>query len=194
MGKENFRKNFSKYFFLFRLNLLTLEFAVHAIQLKNQKPFNLPDCYYFLVQVIYDNNARTGKIQQRLDSHAQFRNCNRKIIDEYSSWTLARRDLFVAFDCVVFLITFISFILCFRSIWTGHKLCKEVRSYYKKERKQEAPLTCQELLIFYSFSYFLMIITDLMIIPGTIIKVGILFKVREKKLLSEFIHLKSRCK
>ena len=33
------------------LNELTLEFVIHAIQLKNQKPFSLPDCYHFLIKV-----------------------------------------------------------------------------------------------------------------------------------------------
>jgi hypothetical protein len=36
---------------IFRLNLLTLEFTIHAIQLKNQDPFSLPDCYRFAVKV-----------------------------------------------------------------------------------------------------------------------------------------------
>lgn len=68
--------------------------------------------------------------------------------------------------------------LCIRSLWTGYKLCKEVRAYYSIERIGEPPLTWQELQTFYSIWYFLMIITDLMIIPGTIIKIRILFKVK----------------
>jgi hypothetical protein len=161
------------------LNYLTMEFSIHAIQLKNQKPFNLPDCYHFLVQIIFDNNARTGKIRQRLDSRAQFRTCNRKIYDENSSWTLVRRDLFIGLDCFVLFITTISFILCLRSLWSGHKLCREVRLYYSQSRRHERPLEWSELQVFYSFWYFLMIITDLLIIPGTIIKLEILFKVSE---------------
>jgi hypothetical protein len=159
------------------LNFLTLEFVIHAIQLKNQKPFNLPDCYHFIIKIIFDNNARTGKIRQRLDSYAQFRTCNRKIHDENSGWTLARRDLFIGLDCLVLFITIISFILCLRSLRSGHKLCREVRLYYSQSRKRETPLGWSELQVFYSFWYFLMIVTDLMIIPGTIIKLKILFKV-----------------
>ena len=155
-----------------------MEFLIHAIQLKNQKPFNLPDCYRFTVTVIFDNNARTGKIQQRLNSHAEFRTCTRKIIDPDSRSTLARRDLFILLDCLVLLITIISFVLCVRSLWLGHKLCKEVRLYYSRERQHEPPLKWSELQIFYSIWYFLMIVTDLMVLPGTIIKIKILFKVR----------------
>jgi hypothetical protein len=160
--------------------LLTLEFAIHAIQLKNQKPFNLPDCYHFIIKIIFDNNARTGKIRQRLDSHAQFRTCNRTIHEKNFDWTSTGRKLFISFDCLVLLITTISFILCLRSLWSGHKLCREVRLYYSQSRRHEAPLGWSELQVFYSFWYFLMIITDLMIIPGTIIKIKILFKVNEK--------------
>jgi hypothetical protein len=73
-----------------------------------------------------------------------------------------------------------SFLLCIRSLWHGHRLCKEVRLYYSTERAQESSLTWKELTVFYSFWYFLMITTDLMVIPGTIVKIGILFKVRQK--------------
>ncbi len=57
-GKNVFRISFVFFaelfiFFLIRLNLLTLEFAIHAIQLKNQDPFSLPDCYHFVVKVKY---------------------------------------------------------------------------------------------------------------------------------------------
>ena len=83
--------------------------------MKNQKQFNLPDCFHFLIKIIFDNNARTGKIRQRLDTQARFHTCNQKIIDEQSFWTLARRDLFIGLDCLVLLITVISFILCIRS-------------------------------------------------------------------------------
>jgi hypothetical protein len=156
-----------------------LEFAIHAIQLKNQKPFNLPDCFDFIIKIIFDNNARTGKIRQRLDARAQFRTCNRKIHDEHSGRTSIRRGLFIGLDCLVLLITTISFILCLRSLWSGHQLCREVQLYYSQSRRHEAPLRWNELQVFYSFWYFLMIITDLMIIPGTIIKIEILFKVTD---------------
>lgn len=36
---------------IFRLNSLTIEFALHAVQIKNQKPFSLPDCYHFSIKV-----------------------------------------------------------------------------------------------------------------------------------------------
>ena len=178
------------------LNELTLDFVIHAIQLKNQRPFSLPDCYRFLVkvrrtasatemsfafaslQITFDNHARTGKIRQHLNSQAHFRTCNRQIIDQKSGWTLIRRDLFVAFDCMTLLICSVSFVLCVRSLWHGHVLCVEVRRYYLLERTQEPPLAWSDIQVFYSFWYFLMISTDLMVIPGTIIKIGILFKVR----------------
>jgi hypothetical protein len=168
-----------------RLNLLTLEFAIHGIQLKTQKPFNLPDCYHFAVTIIFDNNARTGKIRQHLDSHAQFRPCNRKIHDKHSRLTSTHRDLLIALDCVVLFITSISFILCVRSLWYGHKLCREVQLYYAQSRSHEPRLDWHELQVFYSIWYFLMIFTDLMIIPGTIMKIQILFKVRKKTFIEK---------
>ncbi len=84
----------------------------------------------------------------------------------------------IIFDGLVIFISIMSFILCIRSLWFGHRLCKEVRVYYATERAEESPLTWSELQVFYSYWYFLMIITDLMVISGTIIKIGILWKVR----------------
>ena len=113
-----------------------------------------------------------------LDSEGQFRTCNRKIINQNSGWTFVRRDLLVAFDCFIVFITIISFFLCLRSLWHGHRLCREVRIYYSLERQNEKPLTWNDLQIFYSYWYILMMITDLMVLPGSIIKIVILFKVR----------------
>ncbi|CAF2135083.1 unnamed protein product [Rotaria magnacalcarata] len=158
------------------LNLLTIEFGLYAIQVKNQKPFSLPDCYHFLVKIIFDNNVRTGKIIQHLNSEAYFRTCNQNVIQHNASFTLIHRNLLIALDSMVLFISVISFILCARSLWFGHCLCKEVRRYYSRERPDESPLTWSDIQIFYSFWYFLMIITDLLVIPGTIIKIAILFK------------------
>ena len=126
----------------------------------------------------FDNGARTGQIRQHLDSQVQFQSCNRQVIDQNSPAILIRRDILFTLDCLVSLITTASFILCSRSLWSGHCLCKEILSYYSKHRAEESPLTWSELQVFYSFWYILMVITDLMVITGTIIKMGILFKVR----------------
>lgn len=131
------------------------------------------------LQVTFDNNARAGKIRQLLDSEAEFRTCNQKIIDYHSGWTFARRDLMIIFDCFMVVVTIISFTLCLRSLWQGHRLCQEVRHYFASERREEAPLKWNDLKVFYSSWYFLMIITDLMVIPGSIIKITILFKVNQ---------------
>jgi hypothetical protein len=128
----------------------------------------------------FDNNARTGKIRQHLNSQSNFRTCYRQIINQNSNWTFVRRNLLISFDCFVLFITSVSFILCIRSLWHGHKLCKEIRLFYATERTHEKKLTRSELQVFYSFWYFLMIITDLMVISGTVIKIEILFKVRIK--------------
>ena len=82
-----------------------------------------------------------------------------------------------------------SFILCIRSLWFGHKLAKEVRKYYATERTQEKPLTWGELQSFYSFWYFLMIATDLLVISGTAIKITILYKVSLYKDICRIIFL-----
>ncbi|CAF1087955.1 unnamed protein product [Adineta ricciae] len=162
------------------LNELKLEFVIHAIQLKNQKPFSLPDCYHFLIKITFDNNARTGKIRQHLNSQAHFRTCNRQLVNHSSGWTFIRRDLLIVFDSIVLFISIISLILCVRSLWHGHCLCKEIRLFYATERNREKPLTWRELQVFYSLWYFLMVLTDLMVIAGTAIKVAILCKVTDE--------------
>ncbi|CAF1320778.1 unnamed protein product, partial [Didymodactylos carnosus] len=185
-----------------KLNFVTIEFVLNTIQLKNLKPFSQPDCYHFQVKLIFDNNARTGKIRVRLDSQAELRSCNGKLINPHD-WTLMRRDLLLVYDCFVLIISFISFILCVRSLYQGHRLCKEVVEYYnekyvknrpkistqtrdtssigttnrkKKREIQPNKLQFSEYYQFYSPWYFLMIITDLLVIAATIIKIYILFK------------------
>ena len=92
----------------------------------------------------------------------------------------------LAFDYLVILITMISFILCLRSLWQGHRLCQEVRQYYAKARKQEARLKWTELQVFYSFWYFIMILTDCLLFTASIIKLEILYKVNRENPFSFF--------
>ena len=200
-GKEERRGRFVRSecvcFSVSSLNVLTLEFVIHAIQLKNQRPFSIPDCYHFrvkvvffprfradwctrvvfLLQITFDNNPRAGKIRQHLNSDGQFRTCNRRIIDQDKGWTFVRRDLLITFDFIIIAITIVSFILCLRSLWHGHQLCLEVRRYYASHRTGEKPLSWTDIKVFYSYWYILMIITDLMVLPGSVIKITILFKV-----------------
>ena len=124
----------------------------------------------------FDNNARTGKIRQRLNSEAHFHSCQSEIIRENSKVTNIRRDLLTSFDCFIILICLMSCVLCIRSLWKGHKLAREIRRFYAVERSNEKPFTWMELQTFYSFWYFLMILTDLLVISGTIIKIVILFQ------------------
>lgn len=124
----------------------------------------------------FDNNARTGKIRVRLNSEAHFHFCQSEILHGNSTFTNIRRDLLTSFDCFIILICLMSCVLCIRSLWKGHKLAREIRRFFAVERSNEKPFTWMELQTFYSFWYFLMIITDLFVICGTIIKIVILFQ------------------
>ena len=132
--------------------MLTMKFTIYAIQLKNQRPFSLPDCYHFSVQVCFywldwssqgnvssvqitfDNNARTGKIRQHLNCEAQFRTCNPQIIDHSTGWTLVRRDLLIIYDffCGVcndcFFWTLSSIVLAWTQIMSGSSIILFVRT------------------------------------------------------------------
>ena len=125
---------------------------------------------------MFDNDARSGKIRQRLESESIFEYCTSKDLNGNSTSANSHRNLLIFFDTLVLFVTLISFLLCVRSLYVGHKLCREVRRYFARERPQEPRFSFDELQVFYSFWYFLMIITDLMIIPGTIVKILILFK------------------
>lgn len=94
-----------------------------------------------------------------------------------SAWPFIGRDVLIGFDCIIVLITLTSLILCLRSVWQDHCLCREVRAYFAREKAGEPPLTWKDLHIFYSFWYILMIITDILVIPGSALKIAILFKV-----------------
>ena len=85
----------------------------------------------------------------------------------------------IGFDCFIVLLTIVSLLLCIRSMWYEHRLCQEVRLFYSLHQRQEPPLTWRDLYIFYSIWYILMIITDLLVLPGSIIKITILFKVTD---------------
>ena len=144
---------------------------------KKKSP-TLSDRTSLFFQLYFDNNARTGKIRHRLNSEAHFHPCQSGIIQENSTSTTIRRDLLTSFDCFILVICLVSTGLCVRSLWRGHRLGREIRRFYAVERPTEKPFTWTELQTFYSFWYLLMILTDLLVMCGTIIKINILFKMR----------------
>ncbi|XP_071360924.1 mucolipin-1a isoform X1 [Trachinotus anak] len=157
-------KNFTLKFH--KLINVTIEFQLKAINIQTIINNEIPDCYTFSITIVLDNKAHSGKVKIWLENQASIKECKDPSIyghaDSYSR---------VAFDIVVALVCVVSLLLCGRSILRGIMLQQEFVQFFKETL---ARTVCwADRLEFINGWYILLIVSDILTITGSIIKVGI---------------------
>ncbi|XP_024623633.1 mucolipin-2 isoform X2 [Neophocaena asiaeorientalis asiaeorientalis] len=151
----------SSFFRLAFYRLLQVEISFHlkGIDLQTIHSRELPDCYIFQNTIIFDNKAHSGKIKIYFDSDANIEECK----DLNISGSIQRNTQYVlVFDAFVIVICLASLILCTRSIVLGLRLRKYKRCVCNADQWE-----------FINRWYILVIISDLMSIIGSILKMEI---------------------
>uniref|UniRef100_A0A8C6P8P0 Mucolipin TRP cation channel 3 n=1 Tax=Nothobranchius furzeri TaxID=105023 RepID=A0A8C6P8P0_NOTFU len=149
-----------------RLLSVNITFTLKTINLQTVRHHELPDCYGFHVMIIFDNHAHSGKINIMVDNDVSIYECR--------DWNVAASKtdyLLLLFDFVVILACFASFILCTRSVIRGIQLQFEFNiffhAYYSKI------VTWSDRMEFVNGWYIFIIISDILTITGSMLKVGI---------------------
>uniref|UniRef100_A0A7N6BFL9 Polycystin cation channel PKD1/PKD2 domain-containing protein n=1 Tax=Anabas testudineus TaxID=64144 RepID=A0A7N6BFL9_ANATE len=152
---ESSYKNFTPKYY--KLINVTIEFQLKAINLQTIINNEIPDCYTFHIKIVMDNKAHSGKVNIRLENQASIKECKDPSVsghaDSYSR---------LAFDVVVALVCLVSLLLCGRSILRGIIL-QQVRE----------DLCWADRMEFINGWYILLIISDVLTITGSIMKIGI---------------------
>ncbi|XP_062244439.1 mucolipin-1-like [Platichthys flesus] len=157
-------KNFTLKFH--KLINVTIEFQLKAINIQTIINNEIPDCYTFYITIVLDNKAHSGKVKIRLDNHASIKECK-----EPSVSGQAENYSRVAFDVVVALVCMVSLLLCGRSILRGITLQQEFVEFFKESLDRK--VCWADRLEFINGWYILLIISDILTITGSVIKVGI---------------------
>ncbi|KAK9979021.1 hypothetical protein ABG768_012468 [Culter alburnus] len=151
-----------------RLLAVNIHFKVKAINVQTVRHQELPDCYDFNINIMFDNNAHSGKIKISLSSHVQINVCKDWNV---SGSTDSHFRLIVLFDCVVICSCLLSLILCTRSVYSGLLLQSEYTTFVSIHHNKT--VSWSERMEFINGWYILIIISDTLSIAGSVLKICI---------------------
>ncbi|KAM7100069.1 mucolipin-2 isoform 2-T5 [Molossus nigricans] len=155
----------------YRLLQVEISFRLKGIDLQTILSRELPDCYVFQNTITFDNKAHSGKIKIYFDSDANIEECKGLNI----SGSVQKNTQYVlAFDAFVIVICLASLILCTRSIVLALRLRKRFLKFFLE--KYQRHVCNADQWEFINGWYVLVIISDLMTIIGSILKMEIQVK------------------
>ncbi|KAM9313485.1 mucolipin-1 [Gastrophryne carolinensis] len=157
-------KNFTIKFH--KLINITVQFQLKAINIQTIINNEIPDCYTFAITILFDNQAHSGRVKIQLTNDATIKECKDPSVygrgDNYTR---------LAFDVLVIISCIFSFILCARSIIRGLKLQHEFAGFMSTRHSLTVSLS--DRMEFVNAWYLLLIISDILTVTGTIMKIGI---------------------
>ncbi|CAH1774879.1 unnamed protein product [Owenia fusiformis] len=156
-----------------RMIKLELMFSLKSVHLRTLSPFREPDCFQFDIGITFDNSGHNGQIAVTLLATAIHLECHGKIANG-NNLDQATEVGYAVFDVFVIFISFLSLILCTRSIIRAQILKKECKEFFKKQFNKE--LDVWDLLEFLNMWYVMIVINDILTIVGSIFKIQIDYK------------------
>uniref|UniRef100_A0A8C5KKR7 Mucolipin 2 n=2 Tax=Jaculus jaculus TaxID=51337 RepID=A0A8C5KKR7_JACJA len=152
----------------YRLLQVELFFSLKGIDLQAIHSRELPDCYIFQNKITFDNKAHSGKVKIYFDSEANIEEC--KAVNISGSIQRSAQRVLV-FDALVIVTCLASLILCTRSIVLALRLRKRFLNFFLDKYKRRV---CDaDQWEFVNGWYILVIVSDLMTIIGSILKMEI---------------------
>uniref|UniRef100_A0A674C8D4 Mucolipin TRP cation channel 1a n=1 Tax=Salmo trutta TaxID=8032 RepID=A0A674C8D4_SALTR len=157
-------KNFTLKFH--KLINVTIQFQLKAINIQTIINNEIPDCYTFFITIVLDNKAHSGKVRISLENQAFIKECKDPSVSGH-----AENYTRLAFDVVVAIVCMLSLLLCGRSILRGIILQAEYVEFFKTNLGRK--VSWDERMEFINGWYILLIISDVLTIIGSAIKIGI---------------------
>ncbi|XP_031231619.1 mucolipin-3 [Mastomys coucha] len=151
-----------------RLLTVELQFKLKAINLQTVRHQELPDCYDFTLTITFDNKAHSGRIKISLDNDISIRECK----DWHVSGSIQKNTHYMMiFDAFVILTCLASLVLCARSVIRGLQLQQEFVNFFLLHYKKE--VSASDQMEFINGWYIMIIISDILTIVGSILKMEI---------------------
>uniref|UniRef100_A0A672G8Y8 Mucolipin-1-like n=1 Tax=Salarias fasciatus TaxID=181472 RepID=A0A672G8Y8_SALFA len=162
------------FFFFSRFINVTIDFQLKAINIQTIINNEIPDCYTFSITILFDNKAHSGKVKIQLHNKASIKECKDPSVSGH-----AENYTRVAFDVAVALVCMLSLLLCGRSIMRGIILQQEFVRFFRETLDRR--VCWSDRFEFINGWYILLIISDILTITGSVIKIGI-----ESKTMSSY--------
>uniref|UniRef100_UPI00398F3385 mucolipin-3 isoform X1 n=2 Tax=Pristiophorus japonicus TaxID=55135 RepID=UPI00398F3385 len=151
-----------------RLVMVQVQFKLKAINLQTIRRHELPDCYDFCVTITFDNKAHSGRILINLDNDVSIRECK----GWHVTGGIQRNTHYkMIFDGLNVVICLTSLILCMRSVVNGVMLQHEFVCFFSVH--YDKSVAWADRLEFVNGWYLLIIVSDLLTITGSILKMEI---------------------
>ncbi|XP_054859368.1 mucolipin-1 isoform X2 [Eublepharis macularius] len=157
-------RNFTLKFY--KLINVTIQFKLKAINIQTIINNEIPDCYTFSITIVFDNKAHSGRVKIHLDNKVDIQECK-----DPSVYGKGDNHLRICFDVVVLLTCALSFALCTRSIIRGLLLQHEFSQFFQQHYNQGVCLS--DRMEFVNGWYILLVVSDILTVSGTIMKIGI---------------------
>ncbi|KAL0993029.1 hypothetical protein UPYG_G00102380 [Umbra pygmaea] len=158
----------------YKLINVTIQFQLKAINIQSILNNEIPDCYTFAITIVLDNQAHSGKVKISLLNQVSIKECT-----DPNVWGHAENYLREAFDVLVAIVCLLSLLLCGRSILRGVVLQREYIQFFRNRLNRGVDWA--DRMEFINGWYILLIISDVLTIIGSFIKIGI-----ESKNLSSY--------
>ncbi|KAK0143385.1 Mucolipin-2 [Merluccius polli] len=152
----------------YRLVDIEITFYLKGINLQSVRARELPDCYSFFVTITFDNQGHSGKVKVFMDIDSMSSAC--------SDWKISgtaqkNTQNLLVFDVFVILICLASAVLCTRSIVLAVKLLQRFTRYFRENYNRK--ICDEDQSEFLNGWYLLVIVSDLLAIIGSILKMEI---------------------
>ncbi|XP_073401026.1 mucolipin-2 isoform X2 [Dendrobates tinctorius] len=152
----------------YRLLKVEISFRLKGINLQTIRVRELPDCYVFHNKITFNNQAHSGKVKIFFESDATIQDCK----DWQISGSIQKNTHYIlVFDAFVILTCLTSLILCSRSIVLAVKLLRRFVRFFLDKYNQH--VSSADRLEFINGWYVMVIISDLMTIIGSVMKMEI---------------------
>ncbi|XP_062872007.1 mucolipin-3 [Trichomycterus rosablanca] len=154
-----------------RLLEVNVYFTLKAINLQTVQYHELPDCYDFSITITFNNRAHSGRITVDLDNDVDINECR-----DWKVTGASPKNIYytVLFDVVIILTCLASLVLCTRSVSTGVQLQFEYTAFFLKHYGKQ--VSCSDRMEFINGWYILIIISDVLTITGSVLKIAIQLK------------------
>ncbi|XP_070688571.1 mucolipin-2 isoform X2 [Pempheris klunzingeri] len=152
----------------YRLVDIKITFQLKGINLQTVRSRELPDCYSFYVTITFDNQCHSGKVKILMDFDSKSSACR----DWKISGTAQKNTHYLlVFDGFVILVCLTSAVLCTRSIILAVRLLQRFSRFLHESYNRKV---CEDdQSEFLNGWYVLVIISDLLAIIGSILKMEI---------------------
>ncbi|XP_047443204.1 mucolipin-2 isoform X2 [Mugil cephalus] len=152
----------------YRLVDIKVTFQLKGINLQTVRSREMSDCYSFFVTITFDNQCHSGKVKIFLDIDAQSSACR----DWKISGTAQKNTHYLlVFDSFIILVCLTSAVLCTRSMVLAVRLLQRFSTFFHENFNRKV---CEEdQKEFLNGWYLLVIVSDIMTIIGSILKMEI---------------------